>query len=487
MASAYFQPAQKRDFTDLALKTDHRNLPLWVDGSGKITLENFHGKAPRVQEFLIAVAEPTSRPRFMHEYKFTNHSLYGAVSAGLNTKDIVTTLERFFKNGLPPNIAEFITACGKSYGKVKLVLRSTKYFLETSDKALLQQLLKDPEINLCRAQGAKTTRTSAPTMAGLAIPGTREAAGMREAEGLNQPISKRQRSGGGGMAQDLYTLLDDDGDDAGDGDVTHAIEIRDDKVSAVAARCLALHYPALEEYDFRQDQVNPDLDIDLRPATQIRPYQEQSLSKMFGNGRAKSGIIVLPCGAGKTLVGITAACTIKKGIVVLATGSMSAIQWRNEFIKWTNIGPSNISIFSSDQKSPFTGTTGVIVTTYSMITNSRNRARDAASMMKFLGNREWSLVILDEVHVVPAQMFRRVVGSIKAHSKLGLTATLLREDNKIDDLNYLIGPKLYEANWMELSQQGHIARLQCAEVWCPMPADFHEQYLTTTPRNRPLF
>ena len=423
----------------------------------------------------------------MHEYKFTNHSLYGAVSAGLNTKDIVTTLERFFKNGLPPNIAEFITACGKSYGKAKLVLRSTKYFLETSDKALLQQLLKDPEINLCRAQGAKTTRTSAPTMAGLAIPGTREAAGMREAEGLNQPISKRQRSGGGGMAQDLYTLLDDDGDDAGDGDVTHAIEIRDDKVSAVAARCLALHYPALEEYDFRQDQVNPDLDIDLRPATQIRPYQEQSLSKMFGNGRAKSGIIVLPCGAGKTLVGITAACTIKKGIVVLATGSMSAIQWRNEFIKWTNIGPSNISIFSSDQKSPFTGTTGVIVTTYSMITNSRNRARDAASMMKFLGNREWSLVILDEVHVVPAQMFRRVVGSIKAHSKLGLTATLLREDNKIDDLNYLIGPKLYEANWMELSQQGHIARLQCAEVWCPMPADFHEQYLTTTPRNRPLF
>jgi DNA excision repair protein ERCC-3 len=96
-------------------------------------------------------------------------------------------------------------------------------------------------------------------------------------------------------------------------------------------------------------------------------------------------------------------------------------------------------------------------------------------------------MLLDEVHVVPAQMFRKVIGSIKAHSKLGLTATLLREDKKIDDLNYLIGPKLYEANWMELSQQGHIARVQCAEVWCPMPTEFYEHYLQSGARSRSLF
>lgn len=77
----------------------------------------------------------------------------------------------------------------------------------------------------------------------------------------------------------------------------------------------------LEEYDFRNDHINPNLDIDLKPATMIRPYQEKSLSKMFGNGRARSGIIVLPCGAGKTLVGITAACTIKKSCLVLCTSS----------------------------------------------------------------------------------------------------------------------------------------------------------------------
>jgi DNA excision repair protein ERCC-3 len=88
--------------------------------------------------------------------------------------------------------------------------------------------------------------------------------------------------------------LNDEDDDDDDRNVIHAFQIKDEKVSTVAQRCLVLHYPALEEYDFRNDHINANLEIDLRPATQIRPYQEQSLSKMFGNGRAKSGIIVLP-------------------------------------------------------------------------------------------------------------------------------------------------------------------------------------------------
>ncbi|KAI9831937.1 MAG: DNA repair helicase RAD25 [Sarea resinae] len=125
--------------------------------------------------------------------------------------------------------------------------------------------------------------------------------------------------------------------------------------------------------------------------------------------------------------------------------------------------PDDIAIFSSDNKSLLTGNTGIIITTYSMVTNTRERAHESAEMMKFLQSREWGLMLLDEVHVVPAEMFRRVIGSVKSHVKLGLTATLLREDDKIEDLNFLIGPKLYEANWMELSQQGHIAKVQCAE------------------------
>jgi len=484
-ASRYFQPEQDRDFTALSLKPDHHNRPLWIDGWGKLIFESFHPLGPQVQDFLITIAEPTSRPLFLHEYRITTQSLYAAVSVGLNSEDIIKTLDRFLKNKMPPNVIKYITHCGKSYGKVKIVLRNNKYFVETADPVVLQMLLKDPKIGPCRVQGAEEITMSAPTMAGLAIPGTKDAAGVREAEGLDKSKSNQDQNGQNPTAEEVYAALDEDDNDD-DQDVIHAFQIKDEKVSTVAQRCLVLHYPALEEYDFKNDHINANLEMDLRPATRIRPYQEQSLSKMFGNGRAKSGIIVLPCGAGKTLVGVTAACTIKKGVVVLASSNISALQWSNEFKKWSNINPDNISVFSSTNKAVFTGNTGIIITTYSMVTNTRERAHESAKMMKFLQSREWGLMLLDEVHVVPAQMFRRVIGSIKSHSKLGLTATLLREDDKIDDLNFLIGPKLYEANWMELSQQGHIARVQCAEVWCPMSTEFYEQYLQANVRDRSM-
>ncbi|RKP12282.1 DNA repair helicase RAD25, partial [Piptocephalis cylindrospora] len=106
--------------------------------------------------------------------------------------------------------------------------------------------------------------------------------------------------------------------------------------------------------------------------------------------------------------------------------------------------------------------------------------------MRFLRSREWGFLLLDEVHVVPAQMFRQVIITVPTHAKLGLTATLVREDEKIDDLNFLIGPKLYEANWMDLAARGHIANVQCAEVWCPMSPEFFAEYLRQKSRTRAL-
>lgn len=93
-------------------------------------------------------------------------------------------------------------------------------------------------------------------------------------------------------------------------------------------------------------------------------------------------------------------------------------------------------------------------------------------------------MILDEVHTIPAKMFRRVLSTVQCHTKLGLTATLVREDDKIADLNFLIGPKLYEANWLELQDAGFIAKVQCAEVWCPMTAEFYREYLATKTSKR---
>ncbi|KAK4169337.1 P-loop containing nucleoside triphosphate hydrolase protein [Cladorrhinum sp. PSN259] len=471
---------RKRDFSHYDLKPDHQNRPLWIEPNGTIVLERFSPLAEAATDFLITIAEPKSRPSLLHEYALTTHSLYAAVSVGLRPQDIINTLDRFLKTSLPEAVRRYIQDCTKSYGKVKLVLKNNKYFVESLDTEMLQKLLADEVIRSTRVHGStEITTTYAPTMGGLVIPGTQNAAGVHQANLKQANGGKPGEPGAGGDAtaeQDVFAALNEEDDDD-DKEAVHSFEISDSSVEIVQKRCLDIGFPILEEYDFRNDNVNPNLEIDLRPNTQIRPYQEKSLSKMFGNGRAKSGIIVLPCGAGKTLVGITAACTIKKGIIVLCTSSMSVVQWRQEFLKWSNINPDDIAVFTAESKNKFSGSTGIIVTTYSMVTNSRERSHDSKKMMDFLKGREWGLMLLDEVHVVPAEVFRRVISSIKSHSKLGLTATLLREDDKISHLNFLIGPKLFEANWMELSQQGHIAKVQCAEVWCPMPTEFYDEYL----------
>lgn len=119
-----------------------------------------------------------------------------------------------------------------------------------------------------------------------------------------------------------------------------------------------------------------------------------------------------------------------------------------------------------------------------MITSTTKRAYESEKIMDWLGKREWGLILFDEVHTIPAKQFRRVITIIKAQCKLGLTATLVREDDRITDLNFLIGPKLYEANWLELQKKGFLARVQCAEVWCDMTAEFYREYLTIKPRKK---
>ncbi|EJD02536.1 DNA repair helicase rad25 [Fomitiporia mediterranea MF3/22] len=479
-----------QDFSWLHLKPDHSSRPLWISPEdGYIILEGFSPIAEQAQDFLVAISEPVSRPAFIHEYKLTAYSLYAAVSVGLQTEDIIEVLNRLSKVPVPDTIIDFIRERTMSYGKVKLVLKHNKYFIESSHPDTLQHLLKDPVIRGARvipqnqpgdAVSVALMTSKAPSKAGLVIPGTKEATSNGQ---VTDAANANKRSD-----VDLFTSVvgvDNDEIDEDDDNV-HAFEIDDSKIDDVKKRCNELEYPMLEEYDFRNDTVNANLDIDLKPSTVIRPYQETSLSKMFGNGRARSGIIVLPCGAGKTLVGITAACTIKKSCLVLATSSVSVMQWKQQFMQWSNVTEKQIAVFTADQKERFAGDSGIVVSTYSMVANTHNRSHESKKMMEFLQGREWGFILLDEVHVVPAAMFRRVVTTIKAHAKLGLTATLVREDDKITDLNYMIGPKLYEANWMDLAAKGHIANVQCAEVWCPMTPEFYREYLREQTRKRML-
>lgn len=450
------------DFSAMPLKPDHIARPVWTCPDGNIFLEAFHDLYNSAYDFLVAIAEPVARPEFLHQYKLTPYSLYAAVATNIETESIISVLERLSKNALPSQVKRFIRDCTQKYGKAKLVLKHNKFYVESEFPMVLRELLRDPLI-----------------------------AQARVAEDVGEAVDEHgflTQTKAEEMKENLQMLKEpDDDSDEEDVDassqqkapaVVVSFQVKSEAVEQVKRQAIAGDYPLMEEYDFRNDPINPDVPkMDLKPHTRIRHYQERSLAKMFGNGRARSGIIVLPCGAGKTLTGVTAAQTIKKSVVVLCTNAVSVLQWKFQFQLWTNIPDDRIAVFTSDRKDKIHPDACVLVTTYTMISFSGKRSAQSQEIMDIITGREWGLLLMDEVHVVPAKMFRRVVGSVKAHCRLGLTATLVREDDLIADLNFLIGPKLYEANWSTLTAQGYLANVQCVEVWCPMTGPFMKEYL----------
>ena len=279
----------------------------------------------------------------------------------------------------------------------------------------------------------------------------------------------------------------DDGDDDDDEEEEEMLRfgIRSDDlamVEQVKQRTRELGYLLYEEYDYKRDKTNPNIPgMHLKPHTHIRHYQERALNQMLGNGHARSGMIVLPCGAGKTMTGIVAAHTIAKPTLVLAPNTTSVYQWRDQFLWWTEIAPDRIVVLTAAEKiidsTRFHPEQAcVLITTYQMISFGGERAAETQRIMTMIQQRSWGLLILDEAHVVPASKYRLAVQSIKAHCRLGLTATLVREDDLIEDLNFLVGPILYQANWMNLTTQGYLANVECVEIWCQLTGLFHDEY-----------
>lgn len=310
-----------KDLSSLSLKADHASRPLWIDNHGRITLERFSPIAEQAQDFLVAIAEPVSRPTFVHEYRVNEYSLYAAMSVGLETNDIIEVLSRLSKTPLPNSLVRDINRWTAAYGKVKLVLKRNRYYLESSVPEMIRRLLSDEKIRASRVvAGTSVQQVPKPTNSGLVIPGTEQArqaaAAAANPNADTSTIDNTDPANNATTTDPTEDTLDIDLDDR-----VQSFEISPNRMETVKKQCQLIGLPVLEEYDFRADNINRDLDVDLKPLTVIREYQETSLSKMFGNGRARSGIIVLPCGAGKTLVGITAACTIKKSVLVLCTSA----------------------------------------------------------------------------------------------------------------------------------------------------------------------
>jgi DNA excision repair protein ERCC-3 len=234
---------------------------------------------------------------------------------------------------------------------------------------------------------------------------------------------------------------------------------------------LKLGWPA-EDYAGYVDGEAHAIDLD-QDGWQLRPYQQEAVDSFWHGG---SGVVVLPCGAGKTIVGAAAMATAKATTLILVTNTVSARQWREELLKRTSLTDEEIGEYSGAKKE----IRAVTIATYQVMTTRR---KGVYAHLELLDARDWGLIVYDEVHLLPAPIFR-MTADLQARRRIGLTATLIREDGREGDVFSLIGPKRYDAPWKDIESQGWIAPADCVEVRVTLPEGERLAYATAEPEER---
>jgi len=214
---------------------------------------------------------------------------------------------------------------------------------------------------------------------------------------------------------------------------------------------LKLGWPAEDMAGYVDGEAHPMALV--QDGWELRPYQQEAADNFFDGG---SGVVVLPCGAGKTIVGAAAMARAGATTLILVTNTVAARQWKDELIKRTSLAEDEIGEYSGQRKE----IRPVTIATYQVMTTRR---KGVYSHLELFDARDWGLIIYDEVHLLPAPIFR-FTADIQARRRLGLTATLVREDGREGDVFSLIGPKRYDAPWREIEAQGYIAPADCVEV-----------------------
>ncbi|TWP33512.1 DNA repair helicase XPB [Leekyejoonella antrihumi] len=243
---------------------------------------------------------------------------------------------------------------------------------------------------------------------------------------------------------------------------------------AIKQQLIKVGWPAEDEAGYVDGEAH-DISLDTS-GWSLRPYQEHAVEGFWHGG---SGVVVLPCGAGKTLVGAAAMAQAKATTLILVTNTVSARQWRDELLKRTSLTDEEIGEYSGARKE----IRPVTIATYQVLTHRR---KGVYTHLELLDARDWGLVIYDEVHLLPAPIFR-MTADLQARRRLGLTATLVREDGRESDVFSLIGPKRFDAPWKDIETQGYIAPADCVEVRVTLPDTDRLAYATTEPEDRYRF
>ncbi|MGN1163785.1 MAG: DNA repair helicase XPB [Candidatus Ornithospirochaeta sp.] len=247
---------------------------------------------------------------------------------------------------------------------------------------------------------------------------------------------------------------------------------------SVKAKLIKMGFPIDDRIPLNKGK---ELSVALKESVRIRPYQKDSVDSFLSGGGY--GVIVLPCGSGKTVVGIETMARLKTNTLILCPNVSAVHQWIRELLEKTTLTPDDIGEYSGEEKS----IKSVTICTYQVLTYRRKKegTEDEFEYPHFslFSSGGWGLVIYDEVHMLPAPVFR-ITAELQSVYRLGLTATLIREDGREDEVFSLVGPKRYDTPWGELAEKGYIAKAYCHEIRIPLPRNMEVEYALATKRDK---
>ena len=400
-------------------KLDASGRPAKDEQGRPLTVE--HPRFAEARDLLALFAELEKSPDYLHTYRITPVSVWNAAAMGVTPDRIEAILEDLSCVPVPRNVLSEVRGWMERYGLLRIEKRTDGqpgFELVSSSKSALQDVLGFQQIR----------RTL-----------TIDASGRAFLTDLDRGTIKQSLIKIGYPVDDRGGYVDGD---------PLAIPLREE----------TLHGAAFA----------------------LRPYQNEAARAFYAGGSVLggSGVVVLPCGAGKTVVGMGVMNLVGTKTLILTTNTVAVRQWREELLDKTGLSPDQVGEYTGDGKT----VAPVTISTYQMLTWRRTKTGEFEHFAIF-SKENWGLVIYDEVHLLPAPIFR-VTAELQARRRLGLTATLVREDGKEDEVFCLIGPKRYDVPWKVLEQKGFIATAKCVEVRVPIDPAWRAQYQVADARGK---
>ncbi len=389
--------------------------PLLVQSDRTILLDLACSDAENARLDIIPFSELVKSPEHMHTYTVSPLSLWNAISAGLTADEIIERLKRWSRYDIDQRVLFFIEDTASRYGNFIMTLDP-----DDEDRILLTVRKKLFFMQLSSSSLAKKILRA-------------------EGDGIfSLPRLERGR---------------------------------------VKVELIKMGFPVDDRIPLNKGE---HVEIRLKGSFKARDYQEDAVKSLLGHGESGTGFgtVVLPCGSGKTIVGILAMSKLSTRTLILCPNVQSVHQWINELKSKTEIDPSLIGEYSGDIKEikPIT------VSTYQILTYRKPGEEDYLHF-SLLRDGKWGFIIYDEVHMLPAPVFR-ITAELQSVYRLGLTATLIREDGREDEVFSLVGPKRFDTPWSELSERGYIANAYCHEIRVPLKEEEEIKYALASKREK---